>query len=561
MSDYFDEQDDFDYEQELFSLVADFAKKVQNHEASMFYDIDEWLDIIDYFLAEESDNILLQTALDKADMTYPNRLEITIRRAEYLSQTDPDKAYKSLNNTKKKACCHDKEEISLFDYQKAKVLIRMERYDEAMELLYGINIAFENEYICEKMAEIALCRRRFKEAKHLILLALEVDKQHIYDDDISAYGAGDFLFLDTVLSDNLLTVAANLCRRNPASKKEVFAAMEYFVKENPFSCDYWETLAEFYMRAKEYDRAAQAYDYCLCINPRNLDIKRKVVQIYMRSLDKEKTWNMIDKLIPDIEAETKRVQDSRERNTLVELWKACLREYIETGIYLEYYDKCFAVCEKILEMNKVMPVCDGENFYSKSEVRMFMARCLIPKGETDKALQLAMQALKEEPECYGHRITFAELLYDCGDHVQADAIYQSLYEHCCEEAAKTKFENKEEKDTAEFFKKHRCYIAASWAEKMVRNGKIEEAISLVTEALAAADNESEIDIFILECSMIDTLQFTTGSQNTINMILEDMILYRGYTAEAIVHRLPSLSADKACVRKLKELTKKSEKDD
>ena len=96
---------------------------------------------------------------------------------------------------------------------------------------------------------------------------------------------------------------------------------------------------------------------------------------------------------------------------------------------------------------------------------------------------------------------------------------------------------------------------------MVRNGKIEEAISLVTEALAAADNESEIDIFILECSMIDTLQFTTGSQNTINMILEDMILYRGYTAEAIVHRLPSLSADKACVRKLKELTKKSEKDD
>jgi len=62
MTDYFDQQDDFDYEQELLSLVADFTKKVQNNESSMFYDMDDWLDIIDYFLAEESDDILLKKA-------------------------------------------------------------------------------------------------------------------------------------------------------------------------------------------------------------------------------------------------------------------------------------------------------------------------------------------------------------------------------------------------------------------------------------------------------------------------------------------------------------------
>lgn len=561
MTDYFDQQDDFDYEQELLSLVADFTKKVQNNEPSMFYDMDDWLDIIDYFLAEESDDILLKIALDKADETYPDNVEITVRKAEYLSQTEPEEAYTILSNAKKKACCRDEREASLFDYQKAKVLIRMNRCDEAMQLLEGMNLAFENEYIFEKMAEIAIRRKQFKEAERFVLLALNIDKNHLNDDDVTAYGAGDFLFLNTVLSDNLLTVAAELCRLHPASKESVFETMEYFVRENPFSCDYWETLAEFHVRARDYDKAAQAYDYCRCIAPHDLDIQRKILQIHIKNLDKEKTCRLIDKLIPEIETEMKRVQDRKLRIGLSEFWKACLREYFETAIYLKWYDKCLAMCEDVLEKNKTMPICDGDSFYSKGEIRMFMARCLLSKGETNKALHSAMQVIKEEPEYYGHRITFAELLYDCGDSVQADEIYQSMYEQCCEQAVKTQFKDNEERETAEFFKKHRSYVAASWAMKMAENNKGNEALSLISEVFDAMDKDTENDLFVLECALIDILLCGYGSEENIYTILEDMILHRDYTAEAIVHRIPSLTENEACVRKLKELTKKSEEND
>ncbi len=364
-----------------------------------------------------------------------------------------------------------------------------------------------------------------------------------------------------MLSDNLLTVAAELCRLHPASKESVFEAMEYFVRENPFSCDYWETLAEFHVRARDYDKAAQAYDYCRCIAPHDLDIQRKILQIHIKNLDKEKTCRLIDKLIPEIETEMKRVQDRKLRIGLSEFWKACLREYFETAIYLKWYDKCLAMCEDVLEKNKTMPICDGDSFYSKGEIRMFMARCLLFKGETNKALHLAMQVIKEEPEYYGHRITFAELLYDCGDSVQADEIYQSMYEQCCEQAVKTQFKDNEERETAEFFKKHRSYVAASWAMKMAENDKGNEALSLISEVFDAMDKDTENDLFVLECALIDILLCGYGSEENIYTILEDMILHRDYTAEAIVHRIPSLTENEACVRKLKELTKKSEEND
>ncbi len=560
MSDYFDQEDGFDYEQELLSLVADFAKKVQNNEPSVFYDLDDWLDIIDYFIAEDPDNALLGVALDKAEATYPHSVEITVRRAEYLSQFDLNAAYELLNEERTRNCYRSEEDGSLIYYQFAKVLIRMKRYADA-EICLLRSKELNNEFFFEQMAEIAVRRKRFDEAEQSVLRALDRDKDRLMEDDVSAYGAGDFLFLNTVLSDNLLTLAATVCRRRKESVEKLTEAMEYFVRENPFSCDYWEALAEFHMRAKNYEGAEQAYGYALSLAPDDLDIKRKMLQIHMSRLDKRKTCLAIDKLIIDIEKEQERVKEKRLQNNLHELWKACMREYLESSIYLQWYDKCFAMCEKVLEKNKSVPICDGLTFYSKGEIRMFMARCLVFTGETDKGLRLAMKVMQDEPEYYGHRISFAELLCDCGDMQQAEEIYQSIYEQCSEQAAKTQFNDDDERETAIFFRKHKCYVAASWAVKMAQNGRVEQASTLMEELFSNMDKEAESEMFVIECSLIEILQCVEDSRDKINEILEDMILERDYTAEAIVHRIPSLTEDKEYVLKLKELTEKAEEND
>lgn len=560
MSDYFDQEDGFDYEQELLSLVADFVKKVQNNEPSVFYDLDDWLDIIDYFIAEDPDNALLSVALDRAEATYPFSVEITVRKAEYLSQFDLDAAYKFLNEAKKNNCNRSEEDGSLVYYQLAKVLIRMKRYADA-EICLLRSKEINNEFFFEQMAEIAVRCKRFDEAERSVLRALDRDKGRLMEDDVSAYGAGDFLFLNTVLSDNLLTLAATVCRHSKESVEKLTEAMEYFVRENPFSCDYWEALAEFHMRAKNYDEAEQAYGYALSLAPDDLDIKRKMLQIHMSRLDKRKTCLATDKLIIDIEKEQERVKEKRLQNNLHELWKACMREFLESSIYLQWYDKCFAMCEKVLEKNKSVPICDGLNFYSKGEIRMFMARCLVFTGETDKGLRLAMKVMQDEPEYYGHRISFAELLCDCGDMQQAEEIYQSIYEQCSEQAAKTQFNDDDERETAIFFRKHKCYVVASWAVKMAQAGRVEQASTLMEELFSDMDKEAESEMFVIECSLVEILQCVDDSRDKINEILEDMILERDYTAEAIVHRIPSLTEDKEYVRKLNELTEKAEEND
>ena len=43
-----------DEDEDIIYLVKDFSDKIKNRESFIFYDSDEWLDIIDYFFLEEN---------------------------------------------------------------------------------------------------------------------------------------------------------------------------------------------------------------------------------------------------------------------------------------------------------------------------------------------------------------------------------------------------------------------------------------------------------------------------------------------------------------------------
>ena len=125
----FNSQDDFEYERELLALIDDFEKKVKNQSKSIFYDIDQWLDIIDFLLSEEQENEFLDVAINRALQLYPNNLELLIRRIYILSLSSPEQACQDLEKL-----IHQpekrwtKSERDLLEYQKGKLLVRLGNY-------------------------------------------------------------------------------------------------------------------------------------------------------------------------------------------------------------------------------------------------------------------------------------------------------------------------------------------------------------------------------------------------------------------------------------------------
>ena len=553
----FDHQDDFEYERELLSLVGDFENKIKNRVENIFYDIDDWLDIIDFFIAEEPDNILLQEALTKATIYYKDNLQLNIRKVYCAAFDNPQEAYRMFCELEMKPdFVNTVEDAALLKYQKAKLLITVKQYKRAYEILNELTFFVKNQFIFEQLAVTLFKQRKYSQASEMILVALEETKRISQaDEDITAYGAGDFLFIDTAVSDNLLTFAALTYKRNIKNNANIATAIEDLVKLHPFNTSYWEMLAEFYYRAEQYDKADEALDYCLCLRPSDINIYRKKLEICVNNFNKEKECEMLFKMIDLLERKIIDANSKEERNDILELWKGCLRSFISDSLSLKWFDRCLKVCEQSLKLNKFVPICDGVSFFSKGEIMIFMASCYIGKGEYERALNLSMNAVKSEPEYYGHRIRFAELLYDTGDVEQAEEIFQTLYEQCCEESAKTEFANSEEKETSIYFQKHKYYVVASWAVKMAATGRVFEAFDFISSNMTYDEKEFLNEIFIMKCAMIEVLSNKEGMEEQILDIIDGIVNINGLPTEAVLHKIPALYNNSLIIEGIKKINK------
>lgn len=556
----FDHQDDFEYERELLSLINDFEAKIRNKVENIFYDIDDWLDIIDFFIAEDPDNTLLQTALTKALLYYKDNLQINIRNVYCTAFTNPQEAYRMFCKMEMNPdFVNTVEDAALLKYQKAKLLIANRQYKRAYDILNELTYFVNNQFIQEQMAIALFKQKKYPQATEMLLTALEETKLISQkDEDLTAYGAGDYLFLDTAMSDNLLSFAALVHNKNKRKNCDIEKSIEDLVKLHPFNVSYWEMLAEFYNKTEQADKADEALDYCLCLRPSDINIYRRKLQIYVDKFDKAKECEILFKTIGVLESRFSNSKDLQERNDILELWKGCLRSFVSDSLSLKWYDRCLNSCKQILEINQHYPICDGIDFYSKGEIMIYMASCYVGKGEYEKALNLCMNAVKLEPEYYGHRIRFAELLYDTGDVEQAEEIFQVLYEQCCEESAKTEFANKDEEDSNIYFQKHKYYVVASWASKMAWNGRIREAIALLATNMPLDRERFMNEVFILKCAMIEVLSRKEGMEEKILEIIESIVNNDGLPTEAILHKVPVLYDNHQIMEGIKEIKKRFE---
>ncbi len=561
MSDNFNRDDDNEYERELFTLVLDFARKIKSESDSVFYDVDDWLDIIDYFLAENTGDELLPIALEKALEAYPNDVELIIRKAHYSAISEPQRAYEYLcsqfDNEGSKIPL-SKKGRALVDYQKGKILNSVGFYATAFKLLWKARAVSENQFVDEQLAVACLGKAKYNAARMFVESALTWCEDKVRDKELTAYGAGDFFLLSTSVSDNLLSVAARLCLKAPNLEEKITARLEKIVSLVPFETDYWEALAEFHLRKKDYAKADEAYEYCQSIAPDNLDFYLKRISISANTLDKRKQCLLLERMLPLFAQELSKETDSAARKNLVDMWKSGLTEYIEGSLALKWYDKCIECCNKVLETNKKYPLCDGETFFSQGEVRIFIALALQGLGKTKQALQLAMLVVKDEPEYYGHRIHLASLLYDSGDVSSGEEVFQSLYEQCCEQSAASAPAFGKQAASALYFQKHKYYVVAAWAEKMAQNGRAVEALRLIGDNFPEDEQEFDNETFILNCAKLAVFNLCTELKPKTYEFLEHLVYSKGYSIEAILHRVPALLDEGELVQKIRELKKKTD---
>ena len=83
-------------------LINDFKNKIRRKETLIFYDIDEWIDIIDFLSIEEFLPFFLDKAITLSLKQHPNNQELIVRKADFISVTDYKEALKYLLDSKKK---------------------------------------------------------------------------------------------------------------------------------------------------------------------------------------------------------------------------------------------------------------------------------------------------------------------------------------------------------------------------------------------------------------------------------------------------------------------------
>lgn len=559
----FNSQDDFEYERELLALIDDFEKKVKNQSKSIFYDIDQWLDIIDFLLSEEQENEFLDVAINRALQLYPNNLELLIRRIYILSLSSPEQACQDLEKL-----IHQpekrwtKSERDLLEYQKGKLLVRLGNYEKAYNIFERVAILQKNEFVYSQAAFTAFKTNRYSAATNFLLLAIKhANTLFEKDCDITAYGAGDYLFLDTVIADSLITTAAMMYKSDKQAFGFIEQSMEVFVCKAPMSSNYWEMLSEFYFKAKEYDKADDCLDYCLCLTPDEPALYKKKLMLYSETFDKEKECLFLEKILPKCYQAIEEIEDKKDKLNLFNVWKGNLRTYIDYAFALKWNDKCISACYQAIKANDKYTVCDGETFYSRGELQIIIAFCLKNKGEYQKAIDLSLNAINSEPEYYGHRIRFAELLYECNEAKEAEEIFQTLYEQCCEASADTNSANKQDKELSLYFQKHKYIIVASWALMKAKQSFVQEALNMLYDNFPTDKTLFENEIFFMQCATIEIFMLAKGEKQKAIELIEQMVEEEGFSIEAILHKVHSLTNDKEIMQEIIRIKNKFESDD
>lgn len=498
----------FDNDDNILSLIDEFSNKVKSGDKLLFYDEEDWLDIIDFFFIENEMHPLLKIAIRHSIAQYPNNVDIIVRKAEFLSFTNPKKALTYLVEERKKL--NDKKDITLLLYQSSKILTELGSYVEACKLTDTCLANEINEYICTLYAIQNIKLHKFNKAKSHLFIALNLcfhnyTKEEI--EEIKSYGANDFMYSNTIIPDNLLSTIAELCKEMPQYKNEFYKTLEKFVEHDPQNADYWEMLAEFYERCNEYEKAIEACDYFLFLEPNDLYVTRKKYINYITNGGTNERAKLLKRIctLTEEKLKGKNISD-KIRIEFNETLTTTYFELINVLFTEKKYNECIETCEEILKKAQKIPLFSKEVGFTKSTIYYMISRSEFKLDNIEKSIIFAEKAIEAEPQNISARINLAELLHASGLKEEAYEIYNDLFY-----AFKENIEDEESRDIPDMFVLETMYfvltsIVTSWS-KVLYNDDEKMSLMLLENVAYKLLLQRKIDSF-QECLTSIILVYT-----------------------------------------------------
>lgn len=447
-------------------LINDFKNKIRRKETLIFYDIDEWIDIIDFLSIEEFLPFFLDKAITLSLKQHPNNQELIVRKADFISVTDYKEALKYLLDSKKKF--KDTDSLTLLAYQGAKILAAQSKHKEAIKTAEECLKHKENEYILTLIGQEYEKIFDITEAEHYLIKALYFCyKKYTQNSNIETigYGAKDFTCAGTVIPDNLLHIIGNLCRLDSDLKKVFYPIIEQFVEYDPQNTCYWEMLAEFYERCNDYEKAIDACDYFLCLIPDDLDMIRRKYLDYLESGKKKDRIKILRKILEILENKLQNKNISHQvRQDFIKNYGATYKEIISVYTEENQVVKCIEICKEVLDKNLVIPLFLEEIGFTKSFIYHTLSRLYLELGNFALAENCALKTLEIEPENYSLKIAYSELLCIIGKTKEAVELFNEIYESLEEEIADIKSKREPDEFILENIYSSLSLLFITWAK-------------------------------------------------------------------------------------------------
>ncbi len=249
MMDDFSQYNDFNYndEVELKKLLQRFEQMLENGD-SYFFDPDEYEDIIDYCLNHRKLK-LAGKILKVATEQYPDNIELLLRKAHYLSRTN--KTNKALDLL---ADLQSQDPFNIdINIAKASLYNKLRKYkDEIREYKLAIKNSQtppeDTSAIYTYIAGAYMQLQDFDNAIIYLQKNLEIDPHN------------DLIFHE-------LSAIYEITDRI----EEALVYFNRFIDKHPYSITAWEILGDFYNSYGLYEKAVDAYEFCIAIDPLHPD--------------------------------------------------------------------------------------------------------------------------------------------------------------------------------------------------------------------------------------------------------------------------------------------------
>ncbi|MEE1112037.1 MAG: hypothetical protein UH077_02495 [Bacteroidales bacterium] len=550
---YQDENEDIDY------LINDFKNKVENKANLIFYDIDEWLDIIDFFSIENYQKYYLEKAIQLAYKQYPNNEEIIVRNADFIAESDYKKALVYLLAEKK--ILKNPEHRTLLAYQGAKILSKNNKNKEALNTAQECLKHKVNEYILNLIAYQYIRLFKYEEASKYLIKAFEICYNNYTKnrtEEVRSYGARDFLCAGTTISDGLISTTSLLCKVENKYKEIFYPIVEKFVEYDPQNLSYWEMIAEFYEKCEDYPKALSACEYYLCLQPNDLDMIRRKYLNYIDSGKKKDRIKILKKIIELLEIKLQnKTLLNQTRNDLLNTYGVTYKEIINIYFEENKIQQCEDICKEILKKSLQFPFFSQEILFTKSYIYHTLSRIYLELEKYNLAETYAAKIVEIEPENYSAKIAYSELLLIIGKFEQAEELFQSIYDSIEENIAELKSKKYPNELKLEEQYSLLTMLFTTWAKSFFVENSGDASLNLLNnliEELLTADYVEDC-LYTAFATYIEIITHTNTTTNNLEKYITEAIEMYGPTLLEDLIEFPPLEKNEELRLFLKELHK------